>query len=595
MRELRRIVREAPPDEVLRYAKTHKVLAEELGAAIKNVSAVRKSILAQIRAEAPVDPGLRELTREGGLSGSLLDIVSTPLVRELLNDVLALCGKDRLLAAMLIDSRPAIRQLAADRIRKGYDAPLSEPDEAKRRVEGRLSPFLRLLAPWLDVDPEGDWEDDEWDAPEEGGDVAELKEEVAKRDADLKKHKEQARREILRLNKKGNVLSEKNQKLQKELEAVRTQVKKQEKLRLEAGDALRRAEDKARRQEETLEESIRDGVDERLSSALNTWLRKPRELEREAEGIRRSAGTDLPARAEQLLKRQAEVDKHSGNLALLRSQVEQLDGSLERLRAARREALHPLAELAQLESEIEAELSRLRTALQEPVETPDAAVQKLLARINEANAPDALLKYQDFLAGLGELDVFGTSQLQQLYRCYHDRMAMLYAAFTPTVKKVKPFRNDPAWRLRNAMAGNEQLVLVLDGHNVLHLLPEVFGSTYDERGVPRSEARDKLVTSLVRLFADAPGCQARVFFDSPAHSRETVAPNVTVVFSGGGEQDAQHRADRAIIDFLEHCCRNMSAMPRILATDDRELRDKARELGASFMPVAQFGAFLEEL
>jgi hypothetical protein len=39
----------------------------------------------------------------------------------------------------------------------------------------------------------------------------------------------------------------------------------------------------------------------------------------------------------------------------------------------------------------------------------------------------------------------------------------------------------------------------------------------------------------------------------------------------------------------------MSAMRRIIVTDDADLRNRARELGAVVMPVAQFGAVAEEI
>jgi hypothetical protein len=88
-------------------------------------------------------------------------------------------------------------------------------------------------------------------------------------------------------------------------------------------------------------------------------------------------------------------------------------------------------------------------------------------------------------------------------------------------------------------------------------------------------------------------CQAHVFFDAPTPGRHQHAGNVWEIYSGGGQ--AEHRADAAIAGYLEYCCQTMSAMPRLLVTDDRGLRARAVELGARFMPVPQFGAFLEEI
>ena len=77
---------------------------------------------------------------------------------------------------------------------------------------------------------------------------------------------------------------------------------------------------------------------------------------------------------------------------------------------------------------------------------------------------------------------------------------------------------------------------------------------------------------------------------------KTVIPvvKISVGFGAGGGQ-GEHRADKYIVEYLGHCCREMSAMPRILVSDDRDLRAKAAEFGARYMPVPQFGAFLQEM
>ena len=150
--------------------------------------------------------------------------------------------------------------------------------------------------------------------------------------------------------------------------------------------------------------------------------------------------------------------------------------------------------------------------------------------------------------------------------------------------------NDPAWRLQRAVEENQPLIVILDGHNVVHLLPEFFEDSYSD-GVPGKATREKLVSSVCRIFESADKCKVDVFFDGPSPSTQMHAPHIREVYSGGG--NAEHRADNAIVEYLEFCCRQMSAMPRILVTDDRDLRAEGDRRGALSMPVPEFGAFME--
>ena len=106
-------------------------------------------------------------------------------------------------------------------------------------------------------------------------------------------------------------------------------------------------------------------------------------------------------------------------------------------------------------------------------------------------------------------------------------------------------------------------------------------------------SREALLDAMKRAVADADDCKVHVFFDSPEFSERKYATNVYEIFSGGGQAD--HRADGVIKGYLERCCQEHSAMPRILVTNDRELGQQVRDLHADIMYVQQFGAFLEEM
>lgn len=111
--------------------------------------------------------------------------------------------------------------------------------------------------------------------------------------------------------------------------------------------------------------------------------------------------------------------------------------------------------------------------------------------------------------------------------------------------KLPVAQKDTASALRAALALNLKISLVVDGYNVLHLLPEVFGQAYED-GIPRKEARDSMIEKMKRGLENHPNTQCLLFFDGPREKSEAVAKNLTIAYSGGAA-GTKNRADDAII------------------------------------------------
>jgi hypothetical protein len=94
------------------------------------------------------------------------------------------------------------------------------------------------------------------------------------------------------------------------------------------------------------------------------------------------------------------------------------------------------------------------------------------------------------------------------------------------------------------------------------------------------------------MFYAHPDCDVRVYFDGPEAAQRSHGANVREIYSGGA---GDHRADNAILADLDYLCATMSAMPRLLVTDDRELAAAAAKRNTRIMRSLQFGALLEDI
>ena len=122
------------------------------------------------------------------------------------------------------------------------------------------------------------------------------------------------------------------------------------------------------------------------------------------------------------------------------------------------------------------------------------------------------------------------------------------------------------------------MALVIDGHNLIGVLPDI------QLGEPDDEAR---LLARLRNYRSHSGQNLVVFFDSgdlPGHTPDMSSPGVTVRFSGPGQS-----ADDAIVAFLR-----TRAQPGQYAvvTNDANLTWRVRSIGASTIRASDFIAKL---
>jgi hypothetical protein len=129
--------------------------------------------------------------------------------------------------------------------------------------------------------------------------------------------------------------------------------------------------------------------------------------------------------------------------------------------------------------------------------------------------------------------------------------------------------DDHGWSLRDAIYRDRQCRVLLDGHNILFGMEDVFRAHYDENGRPGRRAVERLVALTRRLTEGRSRLRMHVFFDAPEHQLLTVSPNLTVEFSGG---HGKNRADQRIAEQLEFHRPEAMEEKWFVVSDDRAVR-----------------------
>ena len=146
----------------------------------------------------------------------------------------------------------------------------------------------------------------------------------------------------------------------------------------------------------------------------------------------------------------------------------------------------------------------------------------------------------------------------------------------------------PLQALQAALARRLPCTLVVDGHNVLHLLPALFRAYHDAQGQPTGRARQALAERLQALAERHPTLHVELWFDGPAHDTRSLSEQVRVHFSGGEGSD---RADGAIVGQVRHLASTPAAPLIAVASADGEVRGAAQSLGALVVLPVELGVW----
>lgn len=574
------LVEELDGADILMRVRHDEKLGHGFKPVKKNLPHFRKRIRQQLAKTGEMDVDQRDFLAHAGFNRRLPMVLSTRALQEFFMDFLVLYGRDRWVAALLVDTREPVRRLALDGLPHMPETNLFSMEQrraAAERITQGLTFFLsHVKHDLLDILEQAPRPDAK-DVPEREAcreQVSELKETIRRMREDLPR--------VRSLQKKVQSQKERIQTLEKEKDRAEKTI---EQVRCDYSDLQKAHEEIQRtyeRQQEAMGQTILERVEQEKRALIHSWLRPVLRVERAVSELGDDAA--LITAAEQVLHRQEEADRHSGNRRTLMDQRARLQQLRRRIQKTRVHALNPVAELERVEHGLAARIQELDNILGDAAVSGNAFLRELEAAAASAEDEQALMTLQELVQQLLDMQLLEAPDARHVFTVINNRMARLYDASWPAAKRPAVPR-DTVLRFMSYLSEHRPMFLLLDGHNILYGLPDLYGD------LPHDEARSRLVSEVQRLVAPAPECVTRLYFDSPDMDEQTVAGNMKTVYSGGGLRD--QKADSAIIEYLEYCCREYSAMPRFVVTDDHALRFRAGQHGADAMSVVRFGALLE--
>ena len=566
-KELQRIVALVPDADLSLLVATEP--AFQTGGFRAGNTAVLRVRLQQLACGAQeVSDTLRRTLARRSRSRTLTGLLAPDAITEARHALATLLGSHVLLVALLLDERKEVRDKAESWLQSQQSFLAAEPADALDRLRELFTGLTELLGSSA---PSGTpLTREAWQGQ---------KELLENRIHDLQTENRRLKGVDDRLSRVAALFKACEQNLAEARQKAET-----------ADKTLRQ---KTRELEETSAELTRETArrEERLVAALDLalakefhgWLVNARAVESEATNPAPQA--ELLAQAEAALQKQSEVDRHSGNRASLAGRLEQLETALMKVQSALRNALRQTPDLKTVEAALASEIRAL-TRLLEPDAAATPLEAALLTRIHAARDNDLprLREMPDLFASLQVLDDAAITRLRQAFQ---KRLAAVQAVGVPPDPCMEE-RQNASTQLGRALAGQAPAILLIDGHNVLFGLPARY---MPARGtsLPDADKRKKLTDDIVRITAPNPSVRAWVVFDGPTRSDTQASPNVRVTYSGG---EGEHRADGVILDNLRFFKSSSPDTLVILVSNDNDLCNAARRLGALGLAVLDLGAFL---
>ena len=326
-------------------------------------------------------------------------------------------------------------------------------------------------------------------------------------------------------------------------------------------------------------------VEQETAAVVRKWLQAPLEAERALEHLDATAA-GLLARVDQALAEQAQHDRATGTRVELENKLAQLRQAQDRLKRAAQTALRPLPALQELLTEVDTEARRAEKILtgHRPA---DPLTERLLMGINRAANWAEACHQSEFLQYFADGDLLPPDDRRRLY----DALQRKFSLLAETHRLHDHGATDHGWSLRDAIYRNRPTRLLLDGHNVLFRLEDVFRADYEADGHPGRQAREHLVAILAKLVAAHPHLHVRICFDSPQHHTSTVAPRLEVEYSGG---QGEHRADHRLRSHVTWRRPEELDQKWFVVSDDRAVRSQSVQHGANAVPVDVFAVLLAD-
>jgi hypothetical protein len=610
---------DAPPAALKTLASVHPNLQAGFRPGKVPPAQLRTRAKAMLDTSGGLPEALRHLLVQQGLQRQLVCVLSEAAIEAHAASWADAVGRSAFFSAMLLDDRTAVRSAGFSQA-EGWDgrgADELEAVRARQTLTEEFGPFLRCVAPLVhrlpDASaPSGPGDDDDLASPGSNRSSAShastdlsVKEQLPKTDAmvlsarpprpaqerELVLQLRAQRQEARRAQRACDEAQRDRDRLAARLETTDTHL-------TEARAELRRLKNQLGNTQARIDDLVREGVRAQLDARLRPWLAPAEALERAVQDL----AEDTPvAQAEALLRRQAEIDRREGLRSALVAELHRTQAALAEVQRAQVDALNPLPQLTPMAQRLQAHAATLRdrldassaAAISTERPAPPVAMEQApgpMARLHQimAAAPtlDDLALIRRQVQAATPLGLLNADETAQTHALLNEAAARIYdrSTLATDAMPVPPFvgRDFPLQALQRALAADQVCVLVVDGHNVLHKLPQLFRPHQDDHARVRRALADRLLGLAARHAA----LRVELWFDGPAHDTQALSEQVRLHFSGGTGRD---RADHAIVAQVRHLTDAGDRRHVAVASADGQVRVDALAFGALVLTPMELG------
>jgi predicted RNA-binding protein with PIN domain len=552
------------------FAKKHAHLTAGFRKGKVSLPVVVTRIQAMLDQSTDLSVDLCSLLRNATLSRKLVCVLSEEAISQALPSLADAYGRINVYAAMLLDERESIRKLGFDQIASwhGTEPSDSEQKDAIRELQDLFAKFLDHMqvlrgAGSFATNP----------AAEGGSTLA------RKRD----KKTETLIIDFRAKRKEANRIRRDLADARTDQDTAKRRIQELEDLLGRATTTLNLVTQNYDKLRANFDEQVKQAVCSELDQKLMPWLRPAEELAKAAQTI----PVDLLQEAEDLFQRQASSDKKYGLRSQLEAEAIRCRDVQLRLKEAVKESIRPLPEIGSIARKVERRIAEIEKILQQTATPAGQAPPLLIEKVQHATTLDELASVRKGLVVIEAIGLLAPPELSAAYALIGDKASRLYvqASLGKTAKPPKPSLNGvPLYALQRQVADGHSCTLLIDGHNVLHKLPTLFGDFYD-RGDPGARAQQALIQKIDALCTLHENLTVKLWFDSTRAHDETVKSNFNVHYSGGR---GANRADDQIVAHLQYLSRHSPHQFRALVTADRDEAAKAEGCGALIVSPLEF-------
>ena len=450
------------------FAKKHAHLTAGFRKGKVSLPVVVTRIQAMLDQSTDLSVDLCVLLRNATLSRKLVGVLSDEAIDFSLSSLAGAYGRLNVYAAMLLDEREAVRKMGFAQIATWDGAEPNEQDQ-KEAVQNLQHLFAKFL--------------DQMQVLRSGSCFAAK---LAVGGDSVLEHKRDKKTEKLITDfrakrAEANRLRRDLSKMQGDQDAAKRRSQELEDLLVKVTATLdlvtQNYDNLSVNFEVRVQEAVRCGLDHKLMP----WLRPAEALAHAAQ----ATPVDLLQEAEDLLQRQANVDQRFGLRSQLETEAVRCKDVRRRLMEAVKESIQPLPELGSSARKLEKRIAEIQKVLQQTSSVGASAVQApplLIEKLQHATTLDEVARVRKGLIAIESIGLLAPPELSAAYALIGDKASRLYAQANlgKTAKSQKAsLKGVPLYALQRQVADGTECTLLIDGHNVLHKLPNLFGSFYE--------------------------------------------------------------------------------------------------------------------